>query len=130
LVGWALKRAFGLGLSAAKVGGEVAWQGGKAGVKAAPYAIRAGIWNVGQYASFALKHPRATMGIGAAGLGAYALSETMPQDSEWTGEQRMAAAVGLGTPSTGFPVGQGATREAFQQSTEGLVLALHRGRRS
>ena len=82
---------------------------------------------------FGLRYPELTMGLGMAGLGVYAAMEMGAGERDMTNEEldRLAQMTG---PSTGFAPGHASyaydpTRMAFIDSTYGLSLGLHRGRR-
>lgn len=80
--------------------------------KMASGGVRAGIGA----ANFAIYNPRTALAIGAAGLGAYGLSQTGASNIEGDTAQM---AMNRGTSSG---------RQSFVQSAEGLVQGLHQGR--
>lgn len=79
-------------------------------------------------ASYVLKHPHMAIIEAGALYGAYKLSQTGPQSRSTTKEEDAQLAVDYDLPSTGFNLGEGSTRAALINSTDGLVQGLHRGR--
>lgn len=94
--------------------------GASGGFGLAKGSIGAGRW--------ALRNPMTAVWTGAAGLGLYGLSRSGPQNANRSPAEMAQMSEMMGTPSTGFAPGEGSTRAAFEQSTEGLVQGLHHGR--
>jgi hypothetical protein len=111
--------------SGGKRAGKVALGTGLLGVSIAGVGLKTGI-GVGR---FALRHPAFTIaGLGGGGLAMYGLARSGPQNANRSVDEMARMAEYQGNPSTGFSPGEGSTRAAFEQSTEGLVQGLHRSR--
>jgi hypothetical protein len=95
-------------------------------------AVKAATVGAAQATRFGFAHPEVAMGIGAAGLGVYALSQTGAGQRDMN-EDEMAQLARMTGSSTGFAPGEASyhfdpRRMAFIDSTYGLSLGLHRGR--
>ena len=89
-----------------------------------------GLGNVGlsigkagtRMAKFAIKNPKTSLALAGGTVGLTALAMSGPGESSMSAEAMNTYAASLGTPSTGV-VGP-----MFENSTQGLVQGLHRGR--
>ena len=116
---------FGVAKGLARRSPQIAKAGWGAGLRGAE--IGAGV------ANFAVKHPYASLGIGAVGAGMYGLASSGPGGGGTTAEEMGAIASSSGVSSTGFDPGMGSSfrqnsRAMFMDSTNGLVQGMHRGR--
>jgi len=104
------------------------------GAKGAYGIGRSGLRGAASVAGFALRRPRTTIALGAAGLGAYGLAQMGGSgQSGMDADEAAAIAHVHGGPSTGFAPGMGTNarqdqRAMFMDSTFGLTQGLHRGR--
>lgn len=74
------------------------------------------------------KHPGLAGGLAVGATAGIALANSGPQNANRSPSEMATIAEMEGRPSTGFEWGQGSDRYAFEQSTQGLVQGMHRGR--